>query len=286
MTRTTRTTLVLAVSLLVASGASLLVLRQVQRIPVREVEVSNYQVAVAARDLPVGSLVTANDVKLVAWPASNQVAGAYTKVDEVVNRGLMAPLLANEPFTTTKVAAREAGAGLPPIITPGMRAISVRVDEVIGVAGFVVPGARVDVVVSITQQQQSVAGVVVANVQVLASGTKTDQQAATGDRRPQAATVVTLLVTPDDAERISLASSVGRITLTLRNPLDTSSTAAGEGTRVANLLGTPEPPPVPAPAAPRVRPRPVEAAAPAPAAPEIYTVETIRAAKRTAEVVR
>jgi len=288
MTRTTRTTLVLAVSLLVASGASLLVLRQVQRIPVREVEVSNYQVAVAARDLPVGSLVTASDVKLVAWPASNQVAGAFTKIDDVVNRGLMAPLLANEPFTATKVAAREAGAGLPPIITPGMRAISVRVDEVVGVAGFVVPGARVDVVVSITQQQQqSVARVVVANVQVLASGTKTDQQAAAGDRRPQPATVVTLLVSPEDAERISLASSVGRITLTLRNPLDTTTTATGEGTRVASLLGTPEPPP-PAPAAPRARPRVVEAAAPPPPppAPSIYTVETIRAAKRTAEVVR
>ena len=284
MTRTTRTTLVLALSLLVASGASLLVLRQVQQIPVREVEVSNYQVAVAARDLPVGSLVSAADVKLVAWPASNQVAGAFTKVDDVVNRGLMAPVLANEPLTSARLAPREAGAGLPPIITPGMRAISVRGDDVVGVAGCVVSGARVDVVVTINQQQQSVARVVVANIQVLASGTRTDQQQAR-DGRPQPATVVTLLVSPEDAERISLAASVGRITLTLRNPLDSTTTAGGDGTRVATLLGSPEPAPAPV-AAPRPRAVAAPPPPPAPAAPSIYTVETIRAAKRTAEVVR
>jgi pilus assembly protein CpaB len=286
MSRTTRTTLVLAFSLLVASGASLLVLRQVQRLPVREVEVRNYQVAVASRDLPVGSLVAAADVKLVAWPASNPVAGAFSTTEEVANRGLMAPVLANEPFTVSKVAAREAGAGLPPIITPGMRAISVKVDDVVGVAGFVVPGTRVDVVVTINQQQQSVARVVVANIQVLAAGTKIDQQQAR-DGRPIPATVVTLLVTPDDAERISLASSVGRITLALRNPLDVAPTTT-DGTRVASLLGRPDEPP-PAPPAPRPRPRETARATappPAPVAASIYTVETIRAAKRTAEVVR
>lgn len=286
MSRTTRTTLVLAFSLLVASGASLLVLRQVQRAPVREVEVRNYQVAVAARDLPMGTLLAAADVKLVAWPSSNPVAGAFSTTEEVVNRGLVAGVVANEPFTGSKVAAREAGAGLPPIITPGMRAVSVKVDDVVGVAGFVVPGTRVDVVVTINQQQQSVARVVVANSQVLAAGTKIDQQQAR-DGRPVPATVVTLLVTPEEAERISLASSVGRITLALRNPLDTAPTETA-GTRVSALLGRPEePPPTAAPPRPQPRER-TSAAAPPPAAPapSIYTVETIRAAKRTAEVVR
>ena len=177
----------------------------------------------AARDLPVGSLVRAADVKLVAWPASSPVAGGFSKVEEVVNRGLIAPVVENEPFTAVKVAAREAGAGLPPTITPGMRAISVKVDEVIGVAGFVVPGTRVDVVVTISQQQQSVARVVVSNVQVLTAGTKYRPGAASRDGRPVPSTVVTLLVTPEDAERIALAASVGPITLTLRNPLDTAA---------------------------------------------------------------
>jgi pilus assembly protein CpaB len=285
MSRSTRTVLVLALSLIVAAGASFLVFRQVQNIPVREVEVSNYQVAVAAKALPMGSMLSPTDVKLVAWPQSSPVAGAYTRVEDVVNRGLVAPVVENEPLTATKVASPESGAGLPPVITPGMRAISLKVDEVIGVAGFVVPGAKVDVVMTMNQQNESVARIVVSNIMVLAAGTKIDQDQAK-DGRPLPTTVVTVLVSPEDAERISLAGSVGRVTLTLRNPLDVEPTKTN-GIRVASLLGAPAAPPV----APRtaVRPRPTAerpvAAAPAPV-PQIYTVETIRAAKRTAEVVR
>jgi pilus assembly protein CpaB len=284
MSRSTRTLLVLALSLVVAGGASFLVLQRVQNIPVREVEVSNYQVAVAAKALPVGSMVTASDVKLIAWPQSSPVEGAFTKAEDVVNRGLVVPLLENEPFTAAKVAMPGAGAGLPPIITPGMRAISVKVDEVIGVAGFVVPGTKVDVVMTLNEQEKSVSRVVVNNIQVLAAGTKIDQEQAK-DGRPLPATVVTLLVTPEDAEKISLASSVGRITLTLRNPLDVEPTTTN-GTRVATLMGVAAQPTVEPRPQPRPRPtveRPVAVAEPA---PQIYTVETIRAAKRTAEVVR
>jgi pilus assembly protein CpaB len=285
MSRSTRTVLVLALSLIVAAGASFLVFQQVQNIPVREIEVSNYQVAVAAKALPMGSLLSPTDVKLVAWPQSSPVAGAYTRVEDVVNRGLVAPVVENEPLTATKVASPEAGAGLPPVITPGMRAISLKVDEVIGVAGFVVPGAKVDVVMTMNQQNESVSRVVVSNIIVLAAGTKIDQDQAR-DGKPLPTTVVTVLVTPEDAERISLAGSVGRVTLTLRNPLDVEPTKTN-GIRVASLLGAPVAPPVAARPTGRPRPtaeRPV-AAAPAPV-PQIYTVETIRAAKRTAEVVR
>jgi pilus assembly protein CpaB len=286
MSRSTRTVLVLALSLIVAGGASFLVFRQVQSIPVREVEVSNYQVAVAAKPLPMGSLLSPTDVKLVAWPQSSPVAGAYTRVEDVVNRGLTAPVVENEPLTATKVASPGSGAGLPPIITPGMRAISLKVDEVVGVAGFVVPGAKVDVVMTMNQQNQSVSRVVVSNLLVLAAGTKIDQEQAR-DGRPLPTTVVTVLVSPEDAERISLAGSVGKITLALRNPLDVEPTTTN-GIRVASLMGAPEPPP---PAAVRATPRPRPtaerpvAAASAPV-PQVYTVETIRAAKRTAEVVR
>ena len=285
MSRTTRTILVLALSLLVAGAASFLVLRQVQSIPVREVEVRNYQVAVAAKALPMGTLIAATDVKLVPWPQSSPVVGAYTRVEDVTNRGLLAPVLENEPLTASKVAAIEAGAGLPPTITPGMRAISVKVDEVVGVAGFVVPGAKVDVVMTMNGQDQPVSRIVVTNLLVLAAGTRIDQQQAR-DGRPMPTTVVTLLVTPEDAEKISLASSVGKITLTLRNPLDVEPTQT-TGTRVASLLGMPAAPPPAPKAVSRPRPtaeRPVTVA-PQPA-PQIYTVETIRAAKRTAEVVR
>jgi len=172
------------------------------------------------------------------------------------------------------------------MIAPGMRAISVKVDEVVGVAGFIVPGAHVDAVVTITQREQNVARVVVSNVEVLAAGTRAEQTQAT-DGRNASASVVTLLVTPTDAERISLAASVGRITLTLRNPLDTAATET-KGTQVAALLGAAEPPPAaPAPVRPAVTRVARAAPEPAPAPPPPpYTVETIRAAKRTAEVVK
>ena len=238
MSRSTRTLVVVVLSLVVAGGASLMVYRQVQAIPVREVEVRSYFVAVAARPLTLGAMLTPSDVKLVAWPASSPVPGAYTTVEEVANRGLIAPVVENEPITAAKLAPIEAGAGLPPTITAGMRAISVKVNEVIGVAGFVVPGTRVDVLVTLSRQQaDSMSRVVVSNVQVLTAGTKYDQDAAK-DGRPVPSTVVTLLVTPEDAERIALASSVGSIMLTLRNPLDKDATET-KGTHTASLMGAP-----------------------------------------------
>ena len=282
MTRN-RTLLVFVLSVAVAGVASMLVYRAVQAIPVREVEVKSYHVAVAAKSLPVGTLLTASDVKLVAWPASSPVAGGYSTAEEVVNRGLIAPVAENEPLTATKLAVAEAGAGLPPTITAGMRAISVKVNEVIGVAGFVVPGTRVDVVVTLARREESLSRIVVSNVQVLTAGTKYDQEQAK-DGKPVPSTVVTLLVTPEDAERIALASAEGTIMLTLRNPLDTTPTET-TGTRLASLMGKPDPPPVTKvlQGVSRVVPPPAPAAPPPPA---IYAVETIRAAKRTSEVVK
>lgn len=288
MSRSTRTLLVFTLSLVVAGIFSALVYQAGQRTPA-SADIQSVPVAVAARALPVGSKLTAGDVKLVQWPASSPIAGAITSVEAAVDRGLLANVAENEPLTAAKVAAAGAGAGLPPMIPPGMRAISVKVDDVVGVAGFIVPGAHVDAVVTITQRDQNTARVVVSNVEVLAAGTRAEQTQAT-DGRSASASVVTLLVTPADAERISLASSVGRITLTLRNPLDTAATET-KGTQVAALLGAPEPLPVvaAAPARPavtrvvRAAPEPAPAAPPPPAP---YTVETIRAAKRTAEVVK
>ena len=197
MTRTNRTLVVLLLSVVVAGGASFFVYRAVLAIPVREVEVKSYYVAVANKPLAVGTLLSASDVKLVAWPASSPVAGGFSTVEELVERGVITPVAENEPITATKVAAKEAGGGLPPTITAGMRAISVKVNEVIGVAGFVVPGTRVDLVVTLSGQreQQSLSRVVVSNVQVLTAGTKYDQEQAK-DGKPVPSTVVTLLVTP------------------------------------------------------------------------------------------
>lgn len=282
MNRKNRTLVVLLISVGVASAASYFVYRAVSSIPVREVEVKSYYVAVASKSLPVGTMVGQSDVKLVAWPASSPVAGGYSKVEEVVNRGLIAPVVENEPLTSTKLASLEAGAGLPPTIVTGMRAISVKVNEVIGVAGFVVPGTRVDVVVTIGKQDDSISRVIVSNVQVLTAGTKLDQDQAK-DGKPVPSTVVTLLVTPADAERIALASAEGSIMLALRNPLDAAPTET-KGTRLTSLMGAPDPAPVVKVA------RGVRRADPPPPppvpVPAVYSVETIRAAKRVNEVVK
>ncbi|MEZ5292658.1 MAG: Flp pilus assembly protein CpaB [Vicinamibacterales bacterium] len=288
MSRSTRTLVVFSLSLVVAAIFSGLVYKAGQQMPASP-DVATYSVAVAARALPVGTRLTAADVKLVQWPSETPIAGAVTSVEAAVNRGLVASVVENEPLTGTKLASAEAGAGLPPMIAAGMRAISVKVDDVVGVAGFALPGAHVDVVVTIAEREQSLARVVVSNVEVLASGTRAEQQAqaSNANARQSADSVVTLLVSPGDAERIALAASVGRITLTLRHPMDASTTDT-TGTRVASLLGAPEPKPEPAPRpAParvvRAAPAPVE---PPPPPPAPYTVETIRAAKRTAEVVK
>jgi len=283
MKRRTRTILVVAIALLTASAASWGIYRAIQQIPVREVEVASVEVVVAASPLPVGTLVSADQVKLVAWPARNQVPGAFSSVDDVVGRGVIQAVNENEPLTAQKLAPEEAGAGLPPTIPPGMRAISVKVNEVVGVAGFVVPGSRVDVLAILDDRSSGrggIARVVVSNLQVLTAGTRFDQEKAMADGKPIPTTVVTLLATPQDAERITLAGSEGKIMLTLRNPLDTLPTET-DGVRLANLMGAPAAPPV----ARKVQGKTVMVAPPPPA-PKIYTVEAIRAAKRTEEVVR
>jgi pilus assembly protein CpaB len=168
--------------------------------------------------------------------------------------------------------------------------MSVRVNEVIGVAGFVVPGTRVDVMVIMretTGQGQALARVVVSNVQVLTAGTRYDQENSKEGARPIPSTVVTLLVTPEDAERIALAQNDGTLMLSLRNPLDTEPTES-KGVRSASLFtgGGSAPPPAMDRPAPRRAAAPAVAPPPPPPAPRIYTVEAIRAAKRSEEVVK
>jgi pilus assembly protein CpaB len=207
-----------------------------------------------------------------------------------VNRGVIGSVSENEPLTDAKLAAVGSGAGLPPTITEGMRAVSIRVNEVVGVAGFVIPGTRVDVLVTVRAGQgansEPQTRVVLSNVQVLTAGTRFDHERATAEGKAIPAGVVTLLLTPPDAEKLTLASEEGRIMLTLRNPLDQAPTTT-EGTRFSALLGKPSAPPVVKETTPgrrRVEPAPKPVAVATP--PKVYTVETIRAAKRSEEEVR
>jgi pilus assembly protein CpaB len=287
MNRNSRTFVVVAVAVLLAGGASYAVYRAVARIPVREVPVAHYFAVVAKRDLPLGTLVAKEDVKLVPWPSSDPLPGGFDNVDKVVNRGVIAAVLMNEPLSDSKLAPIEAGAGLPPTIPEGMRAISVKVNEVIGVAGFVVPGTHVDVLAMVRENNTSpMSRTVVTNVQVLTSGTRIDQEQSRKDGKPISTSVVTLAVTPKDAEKIALAATDGQIVLALRNPLDVNPTETN-GVRLAELMNGAAPPPVVKSAPGRKVAVPPPAPPPVVAPPpSIYRVEAIRASKRTEEVVR
>lgn len=287
MNRNTRTAVVVGVAVLLAAIASLGMYRVVSRMPSSAAEVNTVDVVVAQHPLKLGTRLLKDHVKVVRWPADAPVDGAFAKLEDVLDRGVITNVGMNEPLTETKLAPREAGAGLPPSIPQGMRAISVKVNEVIGVAGFVVPGTRVDVMVTLKARQndeQSMTRIVCSNVQVLTAGTRYDQEKAKeGNAIPS--TVVTLLVKPDDGERIALAAQEGQLMLSLRNPLDVEPTVT-TGVRTASLFGQPAPEPVKPKAAPRrtekvnvvpvVEPPPVT----------VTRVETFKGGKRSEEIVK
>jgi pilus assembly protein CpaB len=280
-----RTLIVVFVAILTASIASFVMYRAIQRLGVREVEVAHTQVVVAAQTITMGTRLHANHLRVVDWPSRNQVQGAFADPKKLIDRGVIVPIAENEPITESKVASLEAGAGLPPVIPEGMRAISVRVNDVIGVAGFVVPGSLVDVLVTVRTNNGSsdepMTRTVVSKVTVLTAGTRYDQEKSK-DGQPIPTSVVTLAVLPDDAERIALAENEGKITLALRNPLDVNSTET-KGIRLAGLMRGMGPEPVVDPIKNRVVAR---KPAPTPPPPPVYTVEAIRAAKRSSEVVK
>jgi pilus assembly protein CpaB len=285
-----RTLIVLAVAVATAGVAAFGVYQAIQRMPARQVEMATVPVVVATRGLALGTRLTTDDLKVVAWPATTPVTGAVADPATLIDRGVIAPIAQNEPVTTTRVAGPEAGAGLPPIIPAGMRAISVRVNEVIGVAGFVLPGTRVDVLVAVNDdgdegtRQEPMARTVVSNLQVLTAGTRYDQEEAK-DGQAIRSTVVTLAVLPADGERIALASAEGQLSLVLRNPLDVDP-ADTKGIKMAALMRGTGPEPVLDAPKRRMVPGKKQATAPAPPPPpQLYKVEAIRAAKRTEEAV-
>ena len=177
-------------------------------------------VIVAANDLQVGARVTEHDIKIIKVQGADMPPGAPRRRADVIGHGVIVPIAKGEFILPNRLAGENAGSGLPALIPPGMRAVSVRVNEVVSVAGFVTPGTRVDVLLTGTPgsggEQQTTT--VLQNVAVLASG-HTLERTSTGEAQTTA--VITLLVSPDDAQRLTLASSEGRIQLALRNPLDT-----------------------------------------------------------------
>jgi pilus assembly protein CpaB len=218
----------------IAGYAALQVVRQQPPVANTAEPRSSQQVVVAARDLQVGALLGEEDVRTVDWPGNAVPAGFATSVPEVVGRGLITSVRMNEPLLDGKLSDRNGQGGLPIVIPEGMRAITVSVNEVVGVAGFVVTRTRVDVVLIIAAPGSSemVSKTILQNIEVLAVAQNFQPNP---EGKPTVVSVVTLLLSPDDAERLILATSQGRIQLTLRNMIDVQ-TIRTAGVRTSGLL--------------------------------------------------
>jgi len=263
--------------------------RYVKATPATRTDLQTALVVVAASNMDVGTALRAEDLRAIEWPAKSVPEGAFHKREELIGRGLIQPVVAFEPILPGKLASPEAGAGLPPVIPEGMRALSVRVNDVIGVAGYVLPGTRVDVLVTVNpsdKREEMTSKLILPNVQVLTAGTRIERDVEKD--KPVSVSVVTLLVDPEQAERLTLASTEGKIQLALRNPLDKTAPET-LGVKPAVLLAgaaAPARPAAPvrrAPGAVRAVTAPAPSV-PAPAAQPV--VEIIRGDKRAQEVVR
>ena len=228
---------VLGFAFVVASGASLLLYRLMSgRQPTTKAAPASVKIVVATRDLELGSVLREEDMRLEDWP-SEVPMGAALRTQDIVGRGVINKIFAKEPILEVRLAPKGAGGGFAAIIPKGMRAVAVPVNEVVGVAGFVVPGMHVDVLISGTPPNDppalgTLTKTLLQNIEVLSSGQdfKKDPEG-----KPITVQVVNLLVTPEQAEMLSLASHQTTIQLVLRNPLDRDE-AKTPGTAVASLF--------------------------------------------------
>lgn len=230
-------------------------------------------VVVAARDLDVGESLAPEDVKVIDWPGDATPVGYAQAPDEVVGRGVVQTIHANEPVLPFKLAAADLGRGLSMLVPEGMRAVSVPVDDVVAVAGWVRPGTRVDVIVTLDRrgtEGEPMTQIVLQSVEVLGADRVISQ-----DEKGEAVetSFVTLLVDPESAEKLSLANNNGRLHLALRNNLDLE-TVETPGIRASRLLRLQQP------AAP-VRAR---AAAPPPR-PSSLTIDVYRGPEKSESTV-
>ncbi len=227
---------ILLVAFVVASGCTFLVYRILGHMIVASKPIPTTRVVAAATDIKLGTVLTASDLTTTEI-AGTTPKGAILKPETVVGRGVIADIYQGEPILESRLAPAGSGGGLAATIPQGMRACAVRVDEVVGVAGFVTPGMRVDVLASGTPPNATAQGTmtktILQNIEVLSAGTDIQKDAA---GKPQQVQVVNLLVTPEQAEQLSLASGQLKIQLVLRNPLDTK-VAPVPNTAMGTLFG-------------------------------------------------
>lgn len=232
----------LVLSLLIGIAAVVMAARWINE----KAAISTTGVVVAAKDIPLGTRLAAEQMKIVPWPSSSTPSGAFRDQEKIVARVVNTSILAGEPILENKLAPVGSKGGLSALVPPGRRAISVKVNEVVGVAGFALPGNYVDVLVSAQDENgKPISKIVLQRILVLAIAQESDRD----ETKPKVVNAVTLQVTPAEAEQLDLARSVGQLSLVLRNQVDTDD-AKTAGARLADLVKGSEiaPPPAPAPA--------------------------------------
>jgi pilus assembly protein CpaB len=269
---------ILLTAFVIAAGCSYLVYRAINTRLAAGAQKTT-PIVVASRDVQLGSVLSDSDLA-TAEISGDLPKGAIVDRQKAIGRGAISDLYQGEPILEGRLAAPGAGGGLASTIPPGMRACAVKVDEVVGVAGFVTPGMHVDVLISGNPPDSSATSgprvkTLLQNITVLSAGTDIQRDV---DGKPQQVQVVNLLVTPEQAEELSLASNQTKIQLVLRNPTDTKI-GAPPGTGVANLYGDK----IAEPAKPR--PVAVAHAAPPPkvASPPTYTIQVFNGSKHSEE---
>ena len=268
--RTRRLTLALVIAVTISGIFTLWISRKIGK--AGTTPVGSRQYLAAARQIDAGQVLKSEDLKPISWPDAVPLSGAFSRADEVIGRAALFPLAAGEPIQDAQLAAAGSGIGLSAEIPHGMRALSLRSDEIVGVAGFLFPGTHVDVLVTYTAQNAPTpeTSIVLQNVEVLAAGQKTEPDPK---GKPMPVSVVTVLVSPGDAEKAVLASAQGKIQFVLRNSSDTAQVAA----LPAQMAGFGQP------SANGTEGRARVAKSIAPAAPDKYSVEMVAGDKTTTE---
>lgn len=269
-----RVSLALFIALVLSAGATYLLYSRIRN--ERAATPASIRVVAAVDELPAGTPLAAENLKVVEWPASMPLTGAFSKPEQVLGRSLIYPISTNQPIVETDLAAPGSGLGLSVKIPEGMRAISIRSNDVVGVAGFIYPGSHVDVLLTYRPDNAGtpLTQTILQNVQVLTAG-QTLEPDPKG--RPEPVNVVTLLLNPRDAQKLVLATQQGSVQFVLRNGADQNKPDS-KPVLASQLFADVAPPPPP-------RPHVVGAArSPKPARPpEFYTVETIAGDKHTVE---
>jgi pilus assembly protein CpaB len=268
-----RLLIILLTAFVIATGCTYLVVRLVgQRMGGQRP--TTMQIIAAANDIPLGTMLRDSDLTTIEITGTPP-KGAVLRREDAIGRGVISNLYAGEPISQSRLAAPGSGGGLAATIPQGMRASAIKVNDVVGVAGFVTPGMHVDVLISgnppgvVDSSRGALVKTLLQNIEVLSAGTDIQRD---GEGKPQQVQVVNLLVTPEQAELLSLASNEARIQLVLRNPLDTKIDKPPV-TAMSQLYNDGAPPPVKqivrAPSAPK------------PVAPQSFMVEVINGSKKS-----